>query len=193
MRHPRTRLIVALLLATGATRAGADVARPTPPPAAKLAPVQAVPAVPQQTTASFGDWTLRCTRISPTTQSCEVAQGISSQDRTVAQIAFGRVARGQALQLTILVPSSVTFGAAPALSPLRDGEAPVVELTWRRCLPGGCMADAPMSDDALRRVRGWAEPARITFTDGAGRAIALPFSPRGLPQALDAMAKDDAG
>lgn len=68
-----------------------------------------------------------------------------------------------------------------------------MDLTWRRCLPGGCLADGAVSEDALRRVRGWTEPARVTFADGTGRIVALPFSPRGLTQALDALAKDDAG
>jgi hypothetical protein len=55
------------------------------------------------------------------------------------------------------------------------------------------MAEGTVSDEALRRVRGWTEPARISFADGNGHIAALPFSPRGLPQALDALAKEDAG
>lgn len=165
---------------------------------APVTPVQAPPpppnpAIPQQTTASFADWTLRCTHITPAAQSCEVVQTITSQDRTVAQIAIGRVAKGQPLHLTMLVIPSVTFGAAPALISTKEGEPSVVDLAWRRCLPTGCVADATVSDDALRRVRGWTEPGRISFTDGGGRMAGLPFSPRGLPQALDALAKEDAG
>jgi invasion protein IalB len=164
-----------------------------PAPAVQAPAAQPNPAIPQQTTASFADWTLRCSRITPAAQSCEVVQTITSQDRTVAQIAIGRIAKGQPLHLTILVPPSVTFGAAPSLTSTREGEPAVVDLVWRRCLPGGCMAEGTVSDDALRRVRGWIEPARISFADGSGRTAALPFSPRGLPQALDALAKEDAG
>lgn len=191
MRHLRSPLIATTLFALGAVspRAGAEAAR-TPP---VTAPEQVNAALPQQTTASFGDWTLRCTRMTAAAQTCELVQGINNQDRTVAQFALGRTGKGQPLRMTILVPSSVTFGSTPALGTARDGEAPAVELAWRRCQPGGCTADGPLADDMVRRIRGWTEPARVTFADGSGRIVALPFSSRGLPQALDALAKEDAG
>lgn len=192
MRHSRSWL-AALLFGSGLAYSPADAETARTPASAPSAPAPPNSTLPQQTTASFGDWTLRCTRTAAAAQTCEVVQGISSQDRTVAQVALGRPSKGQPLQLTILVPASVTFGTTPALSLARDGEAPIMDLTWRRCLPGGCLADGAVSEDALRRVRGWTEPARVTFTDGTGRIVALPFSPRGLTQALDALAKDDAG
>jgi invasion protein IalB len=180
--------LVATLPATAASAQPHGQAPATPPASAATG----ASAVPQQTTATFADWTLRCSHTSPTVQVCEVAQGINSQEHTVAQVAIGRVAKGQPLHLTILVPPSVTFADAPALVPPHD-EPAVLTLTWRRCLPGGCMADGVLTDDVMRRVRGWTNPARITFADAAGRTIALPFSPAGLPQALDALAKEDGG
>ncbi len=96
-------------------------------------------------------------------------------------------------QTTALAPPSVGFGAAPALSTGRDGDTPMLELAWRRCLPAGCIANGVLGDDALNRRRGWAEPGRITFQDGAGRAAGLPSSPRSLAQALDTLASEDSG
>ena len=166
----------------------------SPPPAATPTPAApAASAVPQQTTATFADWTLRCSHTSSTAQICEVVQSISSQEHTVAQVAIGRVAKGQPLHLTILVPPSVSFTAAPTLLPAHDGEPAVVALAWRRCLPGGCMAEGILTDEMMRRVRGWTDPARITFADASGRTIALPFSPAGLPQAFDALEKENGG
>ncbi len=182
----------ALLSATPAgsqSRNAVPAAPPPPPPAS----IPATSAAPQQTTATFADWTLRCTRASPAAPVCEVVQGINSQDRTVAQLAIGRVAKGQPLHLTILVPPSVSFATAPALATARDGDPAVLALAWRRCLPGGCVADGTLTDETMRRVRAWTEPARVTFADAAGRTIVLPFSPQGLPQALDALAKEDGG
>ena len=49
-----------------------------------------------------------------------------------------------------------------------------------------------LSDEALRLLRGWTDAGRIAFQDGTGRTAVMPFSPRGLPQALDALAKEDA-
>lgn len=186
-------VIVGLLAAVPAEAQPARPApsRPTPAPAAPAAP-PAVPATPQQTTASFADWVLRCARPTPPAQVCEVVQGVQRDDKPVAQIALGRPAKGGALQLTVLVPPNVAFGPAPVLLPGREGEAPALaDLTWRRCLPGGCIADAALSDDVLRRLRGWTDTGRIAFLDGAGRTAVLPFSPRGLPQALDALAKEE--
>ena len=163
---------------------------PTAPPALAI-----VPATPQQTTAVFADWTLRCTRAvaGPVQQFCEVVQNIQREDRPVAQIAVGRPAKGQPMQLTVLVPPSVSFGTPALLSTGRNGDAAVVEMVWSRCLPAGCIAGGVLADDALTRLRGWVEPGRITFQDGEGRAAALPFSPRGLAQALDALAREESG
>ena len=186
MQQIRFCRVAALVFCAGlpalaaAQAARAPAAAPPPPPP-----------VPQQTTASFADWTLRCNRSAPAAPVCEVVQTISSQDRAVAQIAFGRPGKGQPMHMTVLAPPSVSFSATPALATMRDGDPALVELAWRRCLPGGCLAEGPVADDALRRVRALSDAARITFADGAGRLVALPFSPKGLPQAMDALARED--
>lgn len=189
MRAPAT--LLAALFAVPAAAALAQPARPQAAAAVPATPVQtdAAPAMPQQTTATFGDWTLRCTRETAAVQSCEIVQGVSNQDRTIAQVAIGRTGRGQPLQMTILVPPSVSFARAATLTMTRESEPPVLELVWRRCLPGGCLADAVLPEELLRRIRVWTDPARIVFADGAGRSLALPFSPRGLAQAVDALAR----
>ena len=110
----------------------------------------------------------------------------------MAQIAFGRPGRGQPMQVTLLVPPNIVPSVPASLTGPRDAEPPL-ELIWRRCLPAGCVADAPVPDDTLGRLRNWTDAGRVTFQDGAGRPAALPFSPRGLSQALDALAKEDGG
>ncbi len=192
MRQFRATTLAAILAAPSLSPSAVAQAARMQAPAAAPAPAASA-AVPQQTTASFADWTLRCTRVGPAAAKlCEVVQTITAQERTVAQIAFGRVDKGQPVHLTVLVPTSVTFGTAPALATMRDGEAAVVDMAWRRCLPGGCVAEGSVSDETMRRIRGTTDPSRITFADGSGRAVALPFSPKGLPQALDALGKEDA-
>ena len=167
--------------------------RPKPPaPVPAAAPPADTPATPQQTTATFGDWILRCTLTTPGAKSCEIVQGISSQDRTVAQIALGHPAKGQPLQMTILVPPSVSLTNPPVLAMTKEADPPMLDLAWQRCLPGGCMATAPAPDDLQRRLPGLTETPRTVFVDAAARRVGLPFSPRGLPQALDALAKAEA-
>ena len=152
---------------------------------------KAVPAAPQQTTATFGDWTLRCVRPTGAAKLCEVIQLVQQDGKPVAQIAVGSVAKGQPMRLTILVPPNVTLGTAPQLV-AAAGPGPTMGMTWRRCLPGGCIADGEIGAEALPRIQAWTQPGRITFADGAGRPVAMPFAPQGLTQALEALAAEGA-
>lgn len=161
---------------------------------------------PQQTSATFGDWILRCTRLSATaadSQTCEVAEvlRVQGQQAPIAQVAIGRPlaersaaerSRASGLRLTVLLPVNMSFDKAPRLAMDQNDPQPIV-LTWRRCVPGGCFADAAVSETVLKKLRARTEPMRITFTDASGRELALPLSPRGLSPALDALAKEGSG
>ena len=57
----------------------------------------------------------------------------------------------------------------------------------------GCFADVELTDELLKRLRTPVEAPRLGFMDAAGRDLALPFSLSGLPQALDALAKEPLG
>lgn len=198
MLRPRPSMIIsgvlALLLAGAllVPQAGAQPKLKPPATVAVASPVADAPATPQETTATFADWTLRCAHTAASPQICEVLQGVASQSRAVAQIAIGRPGKGQPLQLTILVPPSVSLLGPATLSTAHPGDPPMLDLKWQRCLPGGCMANSPLPDDLLRRIKAWTDPARIVFSDATGQAIGLPMSAKGLPQALDALAKAEA-
>jgi invasion protein IalB len=148
---------------------------------------------PQSTTASFGDWVLRCQRLpsaSETPRICEVAQTVlvQGQQNPVAELAIGRLKKSDPLRLTVILPVNVTFPSAPRMSlDTKDSEA--IELTWRRCLPGGCIADAVPKDDLLRKWRASTDAGRLEMKDAAARDIMIKLSFRGLAQALDALEK----
>lgn len=180
-------------VAAGLIMTTLPAAAQAPHPPARPAPGAPVLATPQQTTASFADWTLRCTMpAGSTAKFCEVVQGIQQNDHPVAQIAIGRPIGQKQFQLTVLVPLNVSLQAGPGVLAGSEGEpTPLLTLAWRRCVPIGCMADAALATEVLTRLRGWTEPGRITFTDAAGRPATLPFSPRGLAQAMDALTKED--
>ena len=166
--------------------AAAPVAAPTP----TAAPTSAPSPAPQQTTATFGDWVMRCTA-GEAGQLCELVQGVQRDDKPVAQMAIGRPGKGMPMQFTLLIAPSVAFAAPPTLSPAKESDGAPLRLEWRRCIPGACMADTPLTDDALRTIKNWSEAGRVTFLDAAGRPTALPVSPRGLGPALDALALSD--
>jgi invasion protein IalB len=137
---------------------------------------------------------MRCRRIDNTpgsATSCEVAQTLQVQGQgPIAEIAFGSPPGKDAsagMRVVVVLPNNVTL-AGPVLMSIDEKDKPV-ELTYRRCLPAGCFADTDAKDEILARWRTQAGRGRLAFKDGANRDITLPFSFRGLAQALDAMAK----
>ncbi len=160
-------------------------AAPTPPP---------VSAEPQTTTASYGDWVLRCQRVGDAAAKiCEIGLtvqgGQGQQQTTVAEVAIGRAAKADPYRLIMHLPANI---ALPSLVKFATGEkdARPQEMPWRRCIPSGCFADMTLSDAQLKVLHGQNEPGWVEFVDSAGRAVKFPISFRGLPQAMDALAKE---
>lgn len=200
----RAVLILALAALCGpalAQRSRAQPAPATPSPAgqspAPQTPAGQAPAAaaavpePQRTTATFGDWTMRCVRPEKAPPTCEAGQTLFDKGQPAAQTAIGRAHAGEQMRLTIMVPVNVTFATQPRfVGAENETGTPPIELIWRRCIPNGCFADAPLAEDQLRRLRARTENGRILYQDSVGREVALPFGPRGLGQALDALAKE---
>lgn len=172
--------------AMGQQRSGTSQTAQTPP----------TPTEPQATSATFGDWTLRCVRQGEGAQaarSCEIVQTVQAQGQAqqsaVAQYAFGRIAKGEPLKLTLVLPASVSFPSSVQLM-LPDNDSQPTELPWRRCLAAACVADMEPVPALLQRWRSATETGRLQFRDAAGRDTTLPFSFRGLAPALDALARE---
>src|SRR6187402_2707847 len=73
---------------------------------------------PDTTTATFGDWTLRCDRrldLTPPQRVCELGMVVQKQGETAAQAQFalGRVARGEALRITAVLPPNIAIKSNP--------------------------------------------------------------------------------
>ena len=185
LRLPISSAAIALLLGFGSARAQSAPAQPAP-----------VSATPQRTSAAFGDWVLNCQRIDEnggTRKLCEVSQTLTAkgQNGPVARIAIGRLNPTEPLRFTIVMPVNITPAITPRLL-IGDKPTAAVSLAWQRCLSGGCFAAAMLEDAAVKQVRATTDQSRITFHDGADHDASLPMSPRGLPQALDALAKEDS-
>jgi invasion protein IalB len=184
----------ALLLGIVPIAAGAQTAKETPKETPKppvISPA-AVPSTPERTTASFGDWMMRCEgAVAPARRTCEVAQVITLQSQTspIAQVAIGRQAPNESKRLTLVLPPNIAILTKPQVSIAKAGATPT-DLIWQRCTPGACFAAAPVSDDAIGTFSAQTEPGRIVFKDAADREAALPLSFRGLTQALAALAKE---
>lgn len=187
-------LSAALALATLTLTCSAALSQSAAPrqnaQAAPAAP--AVPAAPSQTTASFGDWVLRCQRVvaDKPERACEVAQTfqVQGQSAPLAQFAIGRTGKGEPMRATAVVPANVSFPSNVEVA--MDKGASPLDLDWRRCVPGGCIADTAVKDEQFKAWRSATERGRLSFTDASGREINLPLSFHGLGQALDALSKE---
>jgi invasion protein IalB len=152
---------------------------------------------PERTTASFGDWVLRCERpnsASLVERPCEVTQTITirGQQAPIAEIAFGHLAKDPVLRATLVLPVNVMIAVQPELLS-QKGDPHPLKFTWQRCIPAGCFASAPSATEMIATVDDCKEPGSITFKDSTGKDIAIPLSFRGLQQALAALNKEQSG
>ena len=180
------------LAGVGLVLAGAALAQtgsPKATPAEKAAPKE--PSA-QTSSVPFGDWMLRCstTPAPQSRRSCEIVQNVMVQNQTApfAMVAFGKPTPEDSLHVTVVVPVNVTFPSSVHVA-LDEKDPQPVELSWSRCIPAGCFATAVPKEEGLKKWRTAAGPGRVTFKSASGQDVAMPISFKGLPQALDALAK----
>ena len=180
--------LMGVILAMGVAEAASEKPKP------ESAPKKEAPAVssdPQLTTATFGDWIERCQRVASGSEShrlCEVVLTVVANGQTapLAEIAIGRLKKSDPLRLTLVLPVNVSFPSAPKIT--AEGADPL-ELAWRQCVPAGCFADAAFGPDSMQAWRA-AKSAKVESQSAATQKFNFAISLRGLPQALDAMAKE---
>lgn len=195
-RSPRLRSALAGLAALlSASVATAQTPSPAPRPE--------VPADPAVTTATFGDWLLRCVRQPAPAeeaakkngalgaQTCEVVQTVKVQGQTqpIAQLAIGRLPDNEQLIMTAVLPVNISLPGQVGV--IVDPKAPAegaIILEWKRCAGGSCFADTRPDAKSLKPLR-TGEAGQIRFADAGGRIVSVPVSWRGLDQALTALEK----
>ena len=152
---------------------------------------------PSSTSASYGDWIMRCQRLgdgADVERVCEAAQLIHAQDHQnpVAEVAIGRLKKTDPLHLTIVLPVNIAFPTPPRLS-ANGKDVDGLNFVWLKCLPGGCYANALLTDDVVRRWKDETDARRIIWNDGSGRESAVGLSFNGLGSALDALNRASPG
>jgi invasion protein IalB len=172
----------------------APASPPPPLPVTKAIAPAPIAGTPIQTTATYGDWVLRCAHAGEGAtgpQTCEIVQTLvlQGQQQPIAQVAIGSIDKTAALRLTVVVPTAISFSKTAYIVGTA-GTPNLFDLTWRRCLPSGCFADIALTPDALKTMRTRTEPANLVFRDAGERDITLPFSMRGFSQSLDALSKE---
>jgi invasion protein IalB len=162
-----------------------EPAKPAPKPAA--AKPASRPAEPIKTT-NYGDWSLRCRE--GAARSCEVSQTIEAQDRSapIAKISVGRPGGSGDLHVVVILPNNISFPSSVHIRTDANDKWGL-ELDWVRCIPGGCFADALLSDATAARWHSINSIGSIVFRDAAGEEVSFPMTFRGFGEALDALKK----
>ena len=161
-----------------------------------------VSAQPSATTATYGDWVMRCVAIAAETgadrqagapggESCEIVQTLQMQGQTqpVAQLAFGRLPGETDLIMTAVLPVNISLPSKVHVSGNAgsgDEERGGIDLDWSRCLPGACFAEARPSAETLDVMRTEMN-GQLLFASANGQTVVLPLSWRGITAALAAL------
>lgn len=152
---------------------------------------KAQPGMPDTTTETFGDWSVVCgTPPGGSNQRlCEVDATLTvrGQPGPVAKIAFARQAKDMPTRILALVPVNVSFhkGVRIDLEPGKSG----VDLPFKSCVPAACIAETELTKEQLQSFRSPPQTGQISFEDASGKPASLPFSYKGLDQALDSFFK----
>ena len=148
----------------------------------------AVAAAPQSTTATYGDWTLRCVMHNKT-NVCEMAQSmqIKGQSRPITQIAIGRQAKTDPLKIVFEVPINVWLPDGVKLT--TDDKKVSISASFTRCLPVGCFADVEIGKAQIKALSALKKAGKLQFKDAGKQPIAIPVSFKGFGDAYDAMQK----
>lgn len=150
------------------------------------------PAPPQQTSATYEDWIVRCeVRPGPPRQkACEMVQftQLKGQNTVLTQIVIGHPPKGQPIPMVIQVPIGawLPFGVKLSAGGKDDG----VHGEFKICAPNACIARLEIKDDTVRKYRSATEQGMLQFKDSNQRDVALPVSFKGFNTAYEALLKE---
>ena len=147
---------------------------------------------PQQTTATYEDWIVRCETQPgpPPVRICEMVQYTQAQGQTgvISQIAIGRPVKGQPIKVVFQVPLGVWLPSGVKL--VASAQDAGLAAGFKRCVAAGCFADLEVREDAIRKLRATSEPGKLQFKDGTPKDVSVPVSFKGFGAAFDALAKE---
>lgn len=143
---------------------------------------------PQRTTATYGNWTVRC-EMSEGARACEMVQSITVQGQAapLAQVAIGPKGEGD-YRIVVQLPIAVWL---PADVQLFAGDRQVLTAEYKRCFPQFCLAEAEMAEPAMQSLLGEGAAGSMTFQDAGQRTVKVPLTFDGLADAHAALTADE--
>jgi invasion protein IalB len=212
MNSPKKPAIALLAGACLAALAGAALAQQAPPrtpptaprppapahppaaaptPQAQAAPAAPADQTPQRTTATYGDWVVRCDTLPgpPPQKSCDMEQlaQLQGQSAPISRAAVPQPPKGEQAKLFIQLPVNVSLAAPVRVE--ADSKDPGISTPFRRCVPAGCFAEIELKEELQKKFRASPDPGKITFKDSAEHDVVIPLSFKGFGQAFDALLK----
>jgi invasion protein IalB len=146
----------------------------------------------QSTTATYGDWVVRCHEEStkPPKKTCDMEQltEVQGKGTPLSRAILVHPQHGQPVNLIVQLPVNVWLGSGIKLQ--IDKTQPDIPGQFTRCVPAGCFANIVLNEAALKAFRVASKPGEIIFKNAGGHDIAIPLSFKGFAQSFDALAKD---
>ena len=148
----------------------------------------AVAQAPQRTTATYGDWTVRCT-LDGKTKTCEMAQSVQIKGRAqpITQIAIGRRTKNGPLKIVFGVPVNVWLPNGVEL--VTSKKEADVKARFSRCIPTGCFAEADIDATGIKQLSQIKNNGKLQFKDARLQQVAIPVSFKGFGDAFEALQK----
>jgi invasion protein IalB len=203
VQNSASRILATAVVLIGAAAATAQQPqpRPAPPPAphhAQVPPAPAAPAVPaaagqepQHTTATYGDWVVRCDIQPgpPAQKACDMEQlaQMQGQANPISRVAIPLPPKGESPKLFVQLPVNVSFTAPIKIT--ADDKDGGITTPFRRCVPAGCFGELDLREELQKKFRASAEPGKIIYKDAADHDIAIPVSFKGFAQAYETLLK----
>ena len=143
---------------------------------------------PQRTSATYGDWTVRCV-MHKRAKTCEMIQAmqIKGRPQPITQIAVGHPTRNDPLTMVFEVPTNVWLPDGVKLS--TDSKKADVSATFSRCVPGGCFATTDIDANEIKQLSRLKKNGKLQFKDARKQQVAIPVSFKGFGDAYDALQK----
>lgn len=138
--------------------------------------------LPNQTTETFGAWTVRCANLEVGGKSCEMTFMAQGQAGPIAQVAIGQPA-GEAKPLLVV---QTPLGSSLAHGVRVGSDTAAATLPFVTCLQIGCLAQGASSTAELTETfKG--DATKLAFTEMGGRVIELAVPTAGFLPALERM------
>ncbi|NBZ86250.1 invasion associated locus B family protein [Stagnihabitans tardus] len=135
---------------------------------------------PQQTTATYDNWTVVCQG-----PACEAVTrlNVKGQDGQLRPLLSMSFASGQSLRLQL--PLGVDLTAAPEVR-----TDPPTALRWKTCVAAGCLAEAVLEPATVKQMTAKLEEVVVRFValgPEAGKTIEVPVSLKGFGDAVKSL------